>query len=268
MVSEKRSVEGQVAFVTGAGQGIGEGIAARLHSDGFKVVVADINKENADKVADSLGGKAAGVVALKVDVADRDSVHDAIDETVEIFGDLHVVANNAGIVPMSPIDEITSDEFATAFAVNTGGALWGIQAGAKAFEKLGHGGKIISAASQAGHVGNLGIPVYSATKFAIRGLTQSAARELAPKGITVNAWAPGSVRTALMEPVLEAQAEATGQSKDWVADQIAERIPLRKLSSIEDVANVVSFLSGPDSDYITGQSIIVDGGVVFTGGLS
>lgn len=263
MTQQRESVAGKVAFVTGAGQGIGRSIAERLHSDGFRVAIADFNDETATQVAASLGGPENGAVAVHVDVANRDSVFQAIEQTLDVFGDLHVVLNNAGIAPMTPVDEITPEEFARVTSINIGGVLWGMQAAATAFKKLGHGGKILSATSQAGHLGNPGISIYSASKFAVRGLTQSAARELAPHGITVNAWAPGAVETPMLEAIIHEEAAIAGESYEWAAQQRANNITIGRLSTTTDVANVVSFLAGPDSDYITGQSIIVDGGMVF-----
>lgn len=263
MTDAGRAVAGKVAFVTGAGQGIGRTIAERLHADGFKVAIADFNEETAADTAAALGGEENGAAAVYVDVADRESVFAAVKRTVEIFGDLHVVLNNAGIAPMTPVTEITREEFHRVTTINIGGVLWGIQAAADAFKRLGHGGKILSASSQAGHLGNPGIAIYSASKFAVRGLTQSAARELAPRGITVNAWAPGAVETPMLEAIVREEAEAAGESYEWAAEQRAKSTAIGRLSTTSDVANVVSFLSGPDSDYITGQSIVVDGGMVF-----
>lgn len=263
MTQKNSSVQGQVAFVTGAGQGIGRAIAQRLHSDGFKVAIADFNDETAAEVAASLGGEAGGAVAVHVDVSDRESVMTALDETIEAFGDLHVVLNNAGIAPMTPIENVTPEEFDRTISINVGGVLWGIQAAMKAFDRLGHGGKILSASSQAGHVGNPGIAVYSASKFAVRGLTQAAARELAPRGITVNVWSPGSVQTPMLESVVRNEANAAGESYEWALEQRSRGITIGRLSVPDDVAKVVSFLAGPDSDYMTGQSVVVDGGMVF-----
>ena len=130
-----------------------------------------------------------------------------MDETIEAFGDLHVVLNNAGIAPMRSIESVTPEDFDRTISIIVGGVLWGIQAAVKAFERLGHGGKILHASSQAGHVGNPGIAIYSASKFAVRGLTQAAARELAPRGITVNAWSPGTVQTHMVESVVRNEAK-------------------------------------------------------------
>ncbi|GAA1934805.1 (S)-acetoin forming diacetyl reductase [Brevibacterium antiquum] len=253
----------KVAFVTGAAQGIGKAIAQRLHKDGFAVAIADLNLESAENAAQEFGGSDAGVISVAVDVADRESVFNAIDQTVSELGGLDVVVNNAGIAVQSPIEDIGPEDVDKIFSINFNGVLWGIQAATKAFKDLGHGGKIISAASQAGHVGNPGIALYSATKFAVRGLSQTAARDLASAGITVNTYAPGIVRTPLMEKLAKETAETAGQPEEWGWEQFTSGITLDRLSEPEDVANVVSFLAGADSNYITGQSIVVDGGMVF-----
>lgn len=258
-----RTENGKVAFITGGGQGIGQAVAERLHADGFRVAVADLNLETADSVANELGGIQGGAIALQVDVADRDSVFAAVDRAVSELGGFDVIINNAGIAPPSPIEEITPESIEKLFAINFNGVVWGTQAATKAFRTLGHGGKIISAASQAGHIGNPGIALYSATKFAVRGFTQTAARDLAKYGITVNTYAPGIVKTPLMEDLAKKTAAAANKPEAWGWEQFTKGIALERLSEAEEVAGVVSFLAGPDSNYITGQSILVDGGMVF-----
>lgn len=258
-----RTENGKVALITGGGQGIGRTVAERLHADGFKVAIADLNLETAAMVAESLGGKAGGAIAVRVNVADRDSVFAAVDQAVTELGGFDVIVNNAGIAPTSPIEEITEESIATIFSINFNGAVWGIQAATKAFKELGHGGKIISAASQAGHIGNPGLALYSSTKFAIRGLSQTAARDLAPFGITVNTFAPGIVKTPLMENLAKKLATDNDKPEAWGWEQFTKGIALDRLSETAEVAGVVSFLAGPDSNYITGQSIVVDGGMVF-----
>ncbi len=254
---------GKVALVTGGGQGIGQAISERLHADGFRVAIADLNLETATSVAETLGGKDGGAIAVKVNVADRDSVFAAVARARSELGGFDVIVNNAGIAPTSPIEEITPESIEKLFSINFNGVVWGVQAAVKSFRELGHGGKIISAASQAGHIGNPGIGLYSATKFAVRGFTQTAARDLAQYGITVNTYAPGIVRTPLMEELAKKTAKDAGQPEEWGWQQYTHGIALGKISESTDVANVVSFLAGPDSNYITGQSIIVDGGMVF-----
>lgn len=258
-----RTENGKVALVTGGAQGIGQAIIERLHADGFRVAIADLNREAAEAVAENLGGKEAGALALKVNVADRDSVFAAVEQAKTELGGFDVIVNNAGIAPQSPIEEISPESIEKIFSINFNGVVWGIQAASKAFRELGHGGKIISAASQAAHVGNPGIALYSATKFAVRGLTQTAAKDLAQYGITVNTYAPGIVRTPLMEDLAKKTAESAGKPEEWGWEQFTKDIVLDRLAESADVANVVAFLSGTDSNYITGQSIIVDGGMVF-----
>ena len=258
-----RTDNGKVALITGGGQGIGQGVAERLHADGFKVAIADLNLETAGAVAESLGGTAGGAIAVHVNVSDRDSVFAAVTQTVTDLGGFDVIINNAGIAPTSPLEAITEESIAKIFSINFNGAVWGIQAATQAFKELGHGGKIISAASQAGHIGNPGLALYSSTKFAIRGLSQTAARDLAPLGITVNSFAPGIVRTPLMENLAKKLAADNGKPESWGWEQFTKGIALDRLAEVADVAGVVSFLAGPDSNYVTGQSILVDGGMVF-----
>lgn len=249
----------KVAIVTGAGQGIGQAIVERLDKDGFSIGCVDLNLENAQKTADSLNDG----FAVKADVSKRDQVFDAVNKVVDHFGDLNVMINNAGLGPTTPIDTITPEQFQQVYGVNVGGVLWGIQAAHAAFKKLGHGGKIISASSQAGVVGNPNLALYSGTKFAIRGVTQVAARDLASEGITVNCYAPGIVKTPMMYDIAHKVGKNAGKSDEWGMQTFSKNIALGRLSEPSDVANAVAFLAGPDSNYITGQTLLVDGGMQF-----
>lgn len=251
----------KVAIVTGAGQGIGFAIAKRLHEDGFKVGILDYNAETAQKAVDAISSE--DTVAVVANVAKRDEVFAAFDKVVEAFGDLHVVINNAGVAPTTPLDTITEEQFQNVFDINVGGTIWGAQAAHKHFKALGHGGKIINATSQAGVVGNPNLTVYGSSKFAIRGITQTLARDLADEGITVNAYAPGIVKTPMMFDIAHQVGKNAGKDDEWGMQTFAKGIALKRLSKPEDVANAVSFLAGKDSDYITGQTLIVDGGMQF-----
>ncbi|OFI49972.1 acetoin reductase [Floricoccus tropicus] len=252
----------KVALVTGAAQGIGFAIAERLLKDGFKVALVDYNEEVAKEAAEKLADKGE-TISIKADVSKRDEVFAAVNETVEKLGGFDVIINNAGVGPTTPIDTITPEQFEQVYGINVGGVLWGTQAAVEAFKKLGHGGKIINATSQAGVVGNPNLSLYSGTKFAVRGITQVTARDLADDGITVNAFAPGIVRTPMMMNIAHEVGKNAGKDDEWGLEQFAKDITLKRLSEAEDVANVVSFLAGSDSDYITGQTIIVDGGMQF-----
>ncbi|WP_313571726.1 (S)-acetoin forming diacetyl reductase [Pantoea piersonii] len=256
-------MKNKVAFVTGAGQGIGAAIALRLAKDGFAVAVADYNAETAQQITNkiiSAGGKA---VALQVDVALRDRVFQAVEEARQTLGGFDVIVNNAGIAPSTPITEITEEVVDKVYNVNVKGVIWGMQAAIKAFAAENHGGKIINACSQAGHVGNPELAVYSSSKFAVRGLTQTAAKDLAAAGITVNAFCPGIVKTPMWEAIDKQISDAAGKPAGYGTQEFAKRITLGRLSEPEDVAACVSFLAGPDSDYMTGQSLLIDGGMVF-----
>lgn len=251
----------KVAIVTGAGQGIGFAIAKRLHEDGFKVGILDYNAETAQKAVDAISSE--DTIAVVANVAKRDEVFAAFDKVVEAFGDLHVVINNAGVAPTTPLDTITEEQFQNVFDINVGGTIWGAQAAHKHFKALGHGGKIINATSQAGVVGNPNLTVYGSSKFAIRGITQTLARDLADEGITVNAYAPGIVKTPMMFDIAHQVGKNAGKDDEWGMQTFAKDIALKRLSEPEDVANAVSFLAGKGSDYITGQTLIVDGGMQF-----
>ena len=147
--------------------------------------------------------------------------------------------------------------------VNVAGTMWGVQAATRKFREFGHAGKIINATSQAGVVGNPNLMLYCSTKFAIRGITQVAARELASEGILVNAYAPGIVKTPMMMDIAHQVAVNAGKDDEWGMGTFSKDIALGRLSEPSDVAAAVSFLAGPDSDYITGQTIEVDGGMQF-----
>ncbi|MGX7150986.1 (S)-acetoin forming diacetyl reductase [Enterococcus ureasiticus] len=253
----------KVAFVTGGSRGIGLAIAKRLIQDGFKVSIVGRNLEHLQEASEKLEATADQLLTIQADVSKREEVFSAVKRTVEVFGDFNVIVNNAGIGPITPIDTITEAQFDEVFRVNVGGVLWGIQAAQEVWKKLGHGGKIINATSQAGVVGNPNLSVYSGTKFAIRGITQTAARDLADEGITVNSYAPGIVRTEMMLDIAHDVGQNAGKDDEWGMQQFVKDITLKRLSEPEEVANVVFFLAGKDSDYITGQTIIVDGGMQF-----
>jgi meso-butanediol dehydrogenase / (S,S)-butanediol dehydrogenase / diacetyl reductase len=193
-----RTENGKVALGTGGGQGSGRAIAERLHADGFKVAIVDLNTDAAGEVADKLGGNDDGAMAMHVDVADRDRVFGSGPSrrrARRLRRHRQQRRNRARLTDRRH----HQGEYRKLFSINFNGVVWGIQAATKAFRRLGRGGKIISAASQAGHIGNPGIGLCSATKFAVRGFTQTAARYLAQYGITVNTYAPGIVRTPLMK---------------------------------------------------------------------
>ncbi|AIR66313.1 (S)-acetoin forming diacetyl reductase [Cedecea neteri] len=253
----------KVALVTGAGQGIGKAIALRLAKDGFAVAVADYNAKTAKEVADAINRNGGHALEVTAEVSDRDQVFAAVEAARKGLGGFDVIVNNAGVAPSTPIEDITPEIVDKVYNINVKGVIWGIQAAVKAFKAEGHGGKIINACSQAGHVGNPELAVYSSSKFAVRGLTQTAARDLAPLGITVNGYCPGIVKTPMWAEIDRQVSEAAGKPLGYGTAEFARRITLGRLSEPEDVAACVSYLASADSDYMTGQSLLIDGGMVF-----
>ncbi|WP_433502012.1 acetoin reductase [Pseudonocardia halophobica] len=249
------------ALVTGAGRGIGRAIALRLAKDGHAVAVNDVNKANAESVAGEIADAGGSSVALPFDVTSRDAVFEGVAATVEQLGGLDVMVNNAGIAQVKTLLELTPDDLRTVFDVNVFGVVYGIQAAAEHMKDHG-GGKIINAASIAGHAGFDFLGHYSATKFAVRALTQAGAKELAPHKITVNSYCPGIVGTDMWDLIDEKMGPYLGNERGETLKQYTELITLKRVQTPEDVAGFVSYLAGPDSNYMTGQSVMIDGGIV------
>jgi meso-butanediol dehydrogenase / (S,S)-butanediol dehydrogenase / diacetyl reductase len=257
------SIEGKVALITGAGQGIGRAIALRLAADGADIAVVDINEAEAEAVAKEVRTTGRNATHLRADVSNRGEVYSAVDRVEEELGGFDIMINNAGIAQVQPLTLVTPEEVDRILKINIEGVLWGIQAAAKKFKHRGTRGKIINAASIAGHEGYGMLGVYSATKFAVRALTQAAAKELASHGITVNAYSPGIVGTDMWVEIDRGFAELTGAEIGETYDKYVGSIALGRASTPDDVASFVAFLAGPDSDYMTGQAPLIDGGMVY-----
>lgn len=250
-------------LITGAGQGIGRAIALRLASDGFDIALADLNEEKIAGVAEEAREIGSEVTTFVADVRDRDQVFAAVEHAHKALGGFDVIVNNAGIAQVAPLDDVRPEDVAAIWAVNVDGVLWGIQAAAAKFRALGKKGKIVNASSIAGHDGFAMLGVYSATKFAVRALTQAAAKEYAAEGITVNAYCPGVVGTDMWVTIDKRFAELTGAAEGETYDKFVGGIALGRAQTPEDVAAFVSYLAGPDSDYMTGQAPLIDGGLVY-----
>ena len=257
------SIEGKVALVTGAAQGIGRAIALRLAKDGANIAIVDLDDANTGAVATEVKEFGRKATTFKADVSKREEVRAAVGHAEKQLGGFDLMVNNAGIVQVKPLAEVTPDEVDQILKVNVQGVLWGIQAAAAKFMQRRHKGKIISASSIAGHDGSAMLGVYSATKFAVRALTQAAAKEYASYGITVNAYCPGIVGTDMWIEIDRRFAEVTGSAVGATYKKYVEGIALGRAQTPEDVAAFVSFLAGPDSDYMTGQAPIIDGGLVY-----
>ena len=245
------------AMVTGAARGIGRAVAERLAADGLAVSVIDLT--GAEEAAAAVGGP-----AHHLDVTDPDQVDAAVAAHVERFGGLDVMVANAGVAVTAPLLETTDEQWRRTFEVNVLGVVHCYRAAARQMIAQGRGGRLIGAASVAAHRAGKWQSAYSASKFAVRGLSQSLAQELAEHGITVNVYSPGVVQTPMWESIDDALATRKGTAPGSELAGMVAGIPLGRLETPADVAGVVSFLASPDAGYVTGQSIVVDGGMWFS----
>lgn len=236
----------KIAIVTGAGKGIGRGIAHRLAKEGAKVTVSDILINDAKQVAEELSREGAEVIAIECDVSQKEAVDNLINKTVEKFGQVDILVNNAGIYPFKAFVEMIESDWDKVINTNLKSIFLCSQAAAK---NMRNGGKIINISSIAAFVGFEGLVHYCASKGGVNGLTRALALELAKQKICVNAVAPGAINTP----------GASGGSEETKKQTLA-MIPLDRMGEPEDIAATVVFLASNDADYITGQTIIVDGG--------
>ena len=257
-------LENTVVMITGGAQGIGEGIARRLASEGAAIAIADLNGDKARAVAETLKGEgAAGAIGVQVDVGDRGQVQAAIKAIVDSFGRLDVLFNNAGFNKPLPFLEVDEANFNSIMRVNAWGVMLGIQEGAKQMIAQGGGGKIINTASIAGRQGYAEFAAYCCSKSAVISLTQAGAREFAKHRITVNAFAPGVVVTPLWDGLEQDMIDkGVIKKKGEFIQGFSASILLGYPSKPKDLAGIAAFLASHDSDYITGQVIMSDGGMV------
>lgn len=254
----------KVAVVTGSAGGLGKGIAERLCKDGFSVVLHDINETLLNETLAEFKEKNFDVISVKGDVSKREDQFTTVKKAVDQFGRLDVFVNNAGVEAVSPFLEITEEELNKLFNINVNGLVFGTQAAVKQFIKQETKGKIINACSIAGHESYEMLGTYSATKHAVKSFTHSAAKEFAKHKITVNAYCPGVAKTKMWDRIDEEMVRHSDDLKPGEAfEKFSSEIALKRYQTPEDVANLVSFLASDDSDYITGQAILTDGGLVY-----
>jgi NAD(P)-dependent dehydrogenase (short-subunit alcohol dehydrogenase family) len=246
-----------IAVVTGAGSGIGAAIATELGRRGFYVVVSDVNEEAAEAVAGAL----IEAEALRLDVTDHEAVEAATHSIVAKHGRLDVWVSNAGISKMQRFVDISPADLERNFRVNTYGVFFCGQSAARAMIALGQPGVIINTASMAAKQGKAPfLADYVASKFAVLGLTQAMALELAPHHIRVNSVCPGFVATPMQTRELAWEAELRGTTPEVVKQGWINDTPLARLQTPEDVAKVVAFLASDDAAFLTGEAISVNGG--------
>ncbi|MEI8701862.1 SDR family oxidoreductase [Mesorhizobium sp. ISC15] len=242
--------DGRAALVTGASKGIGAEIARRLARDGFSVVVNYARgAEAAESVVREIAAEGGTAIAVQADVGVPVGVTRLFDAAEQAFGGLDVLVNNAGIMKLSPIAQMDDADFDRQIAVNLGGVFRGMREGAR---RLRDGGRIVSFSSSVVGLYQPSYGVYAATKAGVEAMTHVLAKELGPRGITVNVVAPGPVATELF---LDGKSEA-------LVETITKLIPLGRLGQPADIAGVVSFLAGPDGGWVNGQVLRANGGTV------
>jgi len=252
----------KVAIITGAGTGIGSGIARLLAEEGASVVVTDINETAAKKTAEEIISSGGHAIALRMDVTSTEEIDQVIKKTLEKFGKIDILVNNAGVSSIAPITEMTEKDWDYTMDINAKGTFLCTKPVVQQMIKQGKGGKIICVSSLAGKIGNKYYSHYSASKFAVIGFVRSIAMEVAPYQITVNAVCPGRVKTSMEEREIEWEAKLLGLPKDEVKKSYLASIPLGRLETPEDVAKLILFLASKDADYITGEAIEVTGGMM------
>lgn len=240
----------KVALITGSGQGIGRAIALKLASYGANIVVSDVIEDNGKAVCDEIISLGREAIFVKCDVSNMNEVENLATLAMEKFGKIDILVNNAGITRDTLILKMTEEDWDKVIAINLKGTFNCSKVISKLMIKQ-RSGRIINIASIIGLVGNAGQCNYAASKAGIIGLTKSIAKELALRNITVNAIAPGFIKTKMTDNI-----------PDKIKDELLKQIPLRKLGEPEDVANAVLFLSSDLASYITGEVIKVDGGMV------
>ena len=261
-----KKLDGCVALITGAGRGIGAAMALRYAREGAKIVVVDLDEANARSVAEQV--RALGVVAdaFVVDVREPAQSASMIARVVDQFGRLDVLVNNAGVIRVRSLLNTTPEDWDFIQAVNTRGLFFALQAGAQQMLRqtpLGEGrpkGKIINMASIAGRGGRAMIGAYAASKAGVINITQTAAQEFAPQ-LTVNSICPGPVDTDMWTQIDREWSEQEQRPIGSVWQDRIRNIPMKRGETPEDITGMAVFLASADSDYITGQSYHVDGGV-------
>jgi 3-oxoacyl-[acyl-carrier protein] reductase len=242
-------LSGKVSIITGAAQGIGLAIALKFGLEGAIVVLCDVKQAGVDAAVAQCQAAGATAVGFVVDVTQRDMVDGAVKAVIEKFGRIDVLVNNAGITQDARLQNMSLEQFDRVIDVNLRGTFHCAQAVTDTMVAQGSG-VILNASSVVGIYGNFGQTNYAATKFGVIGFTKTWSRELGPKGIRVNAVAPGFIAT----PILDAMP-------DKVIEDMVSRVPLKRLGRAEDIANVYAFLASDEAAYVNGAVLEVSGGM-------
>jgi 3-oxoacyl-[acyl-carrier protein] reductase len=247
-------LDGRVAFVTGAGRGIGAATALRMAEEGARVALADLDTQGCEQVAAEIGKLGSEGLVLYCNVADSAMVQDAVDKTASHFGRLDILVNNAGVLRDNLLFKMSENDWDTVMNVHLKGAFLCSRAAQKYMVQQKYG-RIISLSSTSA-LGNRGQSNYSTAKAGLQGLTRTLAIELGPFGITANAVAPGFIDTEMTRSTARRQ----GLDPDAVIEQASKTIPVRRVGQPRDIANVIAFLASEDAGFLSGQVIYVAGG--------
>ena len=253
-------LEGKIAAVTGGGSGMGKAISEAYAREGARVIVADLNLDAAQGVAEQISAAGGEAIPVQTDVRDQAQAQAMVDTAVQSFGGLDILVNNAGVGKIVPFLETTDEDWNFMFDVNCKGLLWCSQAAARRMIAQGGGGKIVNLASQAGRRGEALVLAYCASKSCVISMTQSMALALAEHKINVNAIAPGVVDTPFWDEVDRQFAKLLNMEIGEPKRTFTKNIPLGRIEQPEDVAGAAVFLASADADYITQQTLNVDGG--------
>jgi 3-hydroxybutyrate dehydrogenase len=251
----------KVALVTGAASGIGEQCARKLAADGARVVIADLNLANAEKVAKDIVAHGGEAIALSMDVTSEEAVNAGVAEAISRFGSLDVLVSNAGIQIVNRIEDYAFADWKKMLAIHLDGAFLTTKAAIRHMYASGKGGAIIYMGSVHSHEASQLMSAYVTAKHGLLGLARVVAKEGGPRGVRANVVCPGFVRTPLVDKQIPEQAKALGISEQQVVkDVMLKETVDGEFTSLADVANTVAFLAGFESNALTGQSIVVSHG--------
>lgn len=246
-------LENKIAIVTGAGRGIGEGIALRFAEEGARLIINDVNEADANRTVETVQNKGGQAVAVIGSVALRQVAQKMVDEAMREFGTVDILVNNAGIIRDAMLHKMTDEQWDQVIEVNLKSVFLCTQCAARVMREKGYG-KIINISSSSSR-GNPGQLNYSAAKAGIIGMTKTTAKELGPRGINVNVIAPSFIRTDMIKSM-------PPEAVERMEKNLAVRVPMNRWGLPEDVANLALFLASDESSFITGQLIHCDGGLI------
>lgn len=259
------SLSGKVAVVTGGAMGIGRGIVSRLAEAGAKVLIADTNEEAAQETAQKLSSNSWEVEMVRTDVSNEEDVKRMAGVCQDKFGSIDILVNNAGIYPSEPLAKMTGADFEKVMHINLRSVFLTTKYVSEVMKQQGRGGKIINITSvDAIHPSMVGLAHYDASKHGVWGFTKNSALELAPYNIWVNAIAPGGIQTPGVSAMQTGAPQASAELLKKQTEAFMAKIPMRRMGEPDDIGKVALFLASDLSSYMTGEQVVVDGGVLLS----